>query len=145
MKKLLLISFTLLSLSSFAQYTTLSYATASPFGKYKDYVASYSWRGVEFGYQHKLGESFAIGFQYKYNKFYEKKDRATYNFSNENFGNGAITGTRYTYSFVNNFQLSLNYIGQTNTKVAPYFGFAAGTAYVDNLLIVGMLEVDDDF
>lgn len=143
MKNLLLIGLTLFTLSSFGQYTTLSYSTATPLGGYRDYVASNSWQGFEFAYQHKFGENFAVGVQYKYQKFYEKKDRATYDFDNDR-GTGAITGVRYTYSFVNNFNVSLNYIGQTNTMVTPYAGLAIGPAYIDNLLVVGVYELDDD-
>jgi len=143
MKKIFLIGLTLLSLSSFAQYTTISYSTATPLGGYRDFVASNSWVGFEAGYQHMFGEHLAVGFQYKYSKFYEKKDRHTYDFTTDN-SVGSITGVRYSYSFVNNFNFSLNYIGQTNTSFTPYAGFAIGPAYIDNLLIVGILEVDDD-
>lgn len=129
----------LVSFSTFAQYTTIAYSTATPLGDYRDYVSDNSWVGFEAGYQHKFGDNLAVGFQYKYTKFYEKKDRHTYHVEN-----GAVTGVRYTYSFVHNFNFSLNYIGQTNTKFTPYAGVAIGPAYIDNLLILGVFEKDDD-
>lgn len=138
MKKLLVLSLTLIALNSTAQYTTMSYSTAAPLGVFKEFVGEYSWQGFEAGYQHKIGESFTFGFHWRFTKFYEKKDKATYEFDN-----GAITGTTYAYSFINNFNFTLNYMHETGGPVTPYIGFAAGPAYLHNLLVVGIFEVND--
>ena len=140
MKKLLLLGFTLIALSSTAQYATIAYSTAAPLGEFKDYISKYSWTGVEASYKHKVGESFTVGLHYSYTKFYEKHDRSTYIFDN-----GAITGTRYAYSFRNNIELSLNYMYETFSRFTPYVGFAAGPSYTHNVDVIGLLEVNDYF
>ncbi len=136
MKQLILISFCLISFSSFAQNSTLSYATGAPIGSYTDFISEYSWKGIEVGIQQKWGDKFAYGFHYRYLNFYEKRDRATYEFEN-----GAITTVRYTYSFVSNFNLSLNYFHHNNSKFTPYTGLAAGPAFIRNRLIIGYIDI----
>jgi len=140
MKYLILISASLFCFASFGQRMLhLSYSTAAPIGTYQDYVSEYSWQGLEVGYQKEIGKNLTVGFSYRWQKFYEKKDRATYVFDN-----GAITSSLYTYSFVNNFNATLNYYLNNATKITPYFSIAAGPAFVKNRLVIGFVDLDDN-
>jgi hypothetical protein len=141
MKNLLLLSLLAFSLTAFSQGSigNLSYTTGAPVGSFSDYVSDYSWKGIEFGYEFKWGENLTYGFRYRYLNFYEKKDRGTYEFEN-----GAITTTRYTYSFVNNFDFTLNYYLHNDSRFTPFAGLAIGPAFVRNKLIIGIFNLEDN-
>jgi hypothetical protein len=141
MKKILLLSLITFSLSAFSQRSmgNLSYSTGAPVGSFSDFVSNYSWKGIEFGYEFKWGKNLTCGFRYRYLNFYENKERGTYQFDN-----GAITTTSYTYSFINNFDFTLNYYLHNDSKFTPYAGMATGPAFVRNKLIVGIFDLEDN-
>jgi len=140
MKNLMLIGLSMIASVSFGQRMyNFNYSTAAPIGTYTNFVSEYSWQGFEIGYQKGIGENLTVGFTYRWQKFYEKKDRATYEFDN-----GAITSNLYTYTFINNCNVTLNYYVDNATKITPYFSMAAGPAYVENRLVIGFIDLDDN-
>ena len=139
MKKLVLVSLSMMCFVSFGQRIyNFNYSTGMPIGTYSDYVSEYSWQGFEVGYQKDVGTNLTLGFSYRWQKFYEKKDRATYEFEN-----GAITSNLYTYSFINNLNVTLNYYMDNASRITPYFSLAAGPAFVENRLVIGFIDLDD--
>ena len=138
MKNIIIALFLVVGFNSYAQYSYVTYTTGSPIGDYRDFISEHSWKGFEAGFEKELQDNFSMGLSYRYIRFYEKKERETIEFDN-----GAITSTLYTYSFINNFNLTMTYLHQNESRITPYLNFAVGPTYVRNELIIGFLQLTD--
>ena len=102
-------------------YTSLSYNTAAPLGDTKDFIQTYSWRGISLESHWFLSDNVTLGGYLGWNVFYEKTSG---DFSE---GTQTLSGTQQRY--LNAIPLIAEgryHFGDEGT-IRPYLGFGLGT------------------
>ncbi|MCD4680943.1 MAG: porin family protein [Bacteroidales bacterium] len=117
----------------------MKYVMGFPTGDFTDFINESSYRGFNIEYRRFLNDNISVGGYTGWNGFYEKTDRATYNFDN-----GAITGVLYNYFYVLPIYANVHYYFFPGDIVQPFVGLGFGALYVNKESQMGVLSVYDD-
>jgi opacity protein-like surface antigen len=130
----------MVSMATFAnaQISTfgINYVIGMPMGETGDFINDPSYRGASFEYTYIPDDHWGVHFEGGWNYFYQKIDRATYEYKTL-----AITGTQYRYVESVPLFVGINYFALPEAVVKPYVAFGAGVMYNERWNDVGLYRI----
>lgn len=138
MKKYIIISLFLsfaMGISYGQSVWTLSYEPATPLGDMTDFISKSSLRGLSGSVEWFVNDKITAGFNIQWTGFYEKEDRATFEFDA-----GAVTATAWKEFYILPLYATAKYHFMEEGRVRPYAGVSTGVAYVEQMAQVGTYE-----
>lgn len=116
-----------------------NYVISVPTGNTGDFIGEASYRGASFEYTYVPDDHIALHFEGGWNNFYEKIDKATYEYKT-----ASITGTQYRYTESVPLFLGVHYLILPEAIIKPYAGLSIGLMYTDKRNDVGMYSIMSD-
>jgi len=139
--KYLTIILMFLSVNLFAQdyLGIISYNTALPMGKTKDYISDYSWKGFSFEGRTFTNRNWSFGGMFGWNIF-DQMSTDLVVIDDETTGT-AVKGTQIRYT--NSFPMMVNghfYVGKRKNTLRPFLGLGLGTYYIVQRFEIGIFQ-----
>lgn len=117
----------------------LNYAISVPLGNTADFIKEASYRGMSFEYIYVPDDNFGVQLEGGWNNFYEKVNKATYEYKTL-----SITGIQYRYIESVPLFVGLNYFVLPESFIKPYAGLSAGLVYTEKRNEVGLYSLSSD-
>ena len=129
--------------ASFAQdgYTSLHYDISLGIGSTADFISAPSFRGFGFDYRKMVSPTIGVGLSLGWTTFYERKDRATYSFTD---GTASLTGTQFRYLNALPMHINANYYFGVDGELRPFLGLGVGTMYSERRTEMGQWSSTTD-
>jgi opacity protein-like surface antigen len=105
----------------------------------KEFISKTSTRGFAIEYRYMFDSPISVGAGFSWQAFYEKKERATYEFEG-----GAMTTTRFNYLYSFPIFVNAHYYPIKNEIFLPFVGINLGMFNLDKKDQVGQFTVDDN-
>ncbi len=117
---------------------SFEYNMSFPVGDLKDFISSMGFRGFHFEYKAVLDDNWTIGGSIGWYGWYEKLDRATYDFEG-----GALTTTIFRYFYTLPLKVVSQYYFLPDAFIQPFVGLSAGVSYCEIRQEIGFLVITD--
>jgi outer membrane protein W len=116
----------------------INYSLSLPVGETRDYINSFSWRGVNIEGKYFLNDNMTLGWSGGWNVLYKSESGE---FTD---GTRTRTGTQYRYLNSIPFLLTFDYFLNEDGEIQPYLGVGMGTYWIEQKTTMGLFSSTTD-